>query len=371
MCARCVMDTTDPQIQFDEQGFCNHCNAFFSNYDQYVFPGKEGEAKLEGILDQIRNDGKGKPYDCLIGLSGGVDSSYVAYLVKKHGLRPLAIHFDSGWNSEQAVRNIENIVKKLNIDLYTVVCDWPEMQDLQLSYIKAGVINADIPMDQAFMTVLYRIARKRNIKYLIAGHNYETEAIMPQSWVYNNRDSKNLLAIQKRFGKLKLKRYPVGTIWERIYTRYFFKLRFVQILNYGESYHKERAMKVLESELDWKYYGGKHYESVFTRFYQGYYLPFRFNVDKRKAHLSAIICSGQITRDQALEELKKPAYPSEELLQQDLEYVPKKLGVSVEAFNKILSEPVHAHTDYPNDASIREFVGKVGRFFSISGKKDI
>lgn len=368
ICSRCVMDTTDPDITFDENGYCNHCRSYYEKLSSNVFAGEAGEKKLRSEIETIKKAGKGKRYDSIIGLSGGVDSSYVAYLVKQHGLRPLAVHFDSGWNSEQAVRNIENIVQKLEIDLVTEVCDWPEMQDLQLSYIKAGVINADIPMDQAFMTVLYRIARKQNIRYLIAGHNYETEVIMPGAWVFNNRDSVNLKAIQKRFGRLELKRYPVANFWERIYTRYFFDLNIVRILNYGPSYNKEKAMETLKRELDWEYYGGKHYESVFTRFYQGFYLIKRFNVDKRRAHLSTLICSHQITREHAIEELKKTAYPNEQLLQQDLDYIPKKLGISREEFEKLMEEPTRSHYDFPNENKAKAFLGRVADFFGLKNK---
>lgn len=363
------MDTSDPNITFDENGVCNHCKSYEDRFPALVFPGPEGEKKLLQIVEEIKTRGKGKPYDCIIGLSGGVDSSYVAYRVKKLGLRPLAVHFDSGWNSQQAVRNIENIVKKLEIDLYTEVCDWPEMRDLQLSYFKAGVVNADVPMDHAFMVVLFRIARKRGIKYFIGGHNFSTEAILPAAWGYDSRDAVNLKAIQEKFGSVKLKKYPVGTIWERIYTRYIFNLRIVNILNYGETYHKEKAMRILEKELGWQYYGGKHYESVFTRFFQGYYLPKRFNVDKRRAHLSTMICSQQISRDEALEELKKPTYPDANLLKQDIEYIPKKLGITQEEFQRILEEPVKSHYDYPHDASLKEFVSKIAKLLAVQTKK--
>jgi N-acetyl sugar amidotransferase len=363
------MDTTDPEIVFDENGVCNHCKRYFESLPAVVFPGEEGIRKLNGLLHEIQRRGKGKPYDCLIGLSGGVDSSYVAYRVKKLGLRPLAVHFDSGWNSEQAVQNIENIVKKLGIDLYTEVCDWPEMRDLQLSYFKAGVVNADVPMDHAFMVVLFRIARRKGIKYFIGGHNYATESIMPRSWVYDSRDSINLRAIQDRFGSIKLTRFPIGSVWERLYTRYLFNLRVINILNYGEPYHKEKAMEVLERELDWKYYGGKHYESVFTRFFQGYYLPTRFNIDKRRAHLATMICSGQITREAALEELKKPTYLDPALLEQDLEYIPKKLGITSIEFKTILGEPNHSHLEYAHDSNLREFIQRTAKFLSITIKR--
>lgn len=371
MCLRCVMDTTDPEITFDEYGICNHCKFYRNTYPLVVFPGDAGEKKLDSIVEEIKRRGRNKPYDCLIGLSGGVDSSYVAYKVKKLGLRPLAVHFDGGWNSEQAVRNIENIVKNLQIDLYTEVCDWPEMRDLQLSYFKAGVVNADIPMDHAFMVVLFRVARKKGIKYFIAGHNFETEAILPFSWGYDSRDAVNLRAIQKKFGTLKLKRYPIGSIWERLYSRYLFNLRIVNILNFGKPYRKEEAMKILEKELEWKYYGGKHYESVFTRYFQGYYLPKRFNVDKRKAHLSTMINSGQITRSEALEELKKPAYPDQNLLAQDIAYIPKKLGITHEELDKIISEPTHLHKEYPNDAFLKDAIERIASFLAIKTKTSI
>lgn len=355
ICKRCVMDTTDSEISFDSQGFCNHCTDYFVQAPKVLKHDKPGQLELKTLISKIKSEGKGKKYDCLIGLSGGVDSSYVAYKIKKLGLRPLAVHFDSGWNSELAVKNIENIVTKLDLDLYTYVCNWKEMQDLQLSYFKAGVINADIPMDHAFLAVLHQVARKNNIKYFISGHNFETEAILPRSWVYNAADSENLLDIQRKFGKLKLKKYPVESVYKSLYTRFVFGLKRIHFLDY-EKYDKGEAMKCIEQELGWKYYGGKHYESIFTRFYQGYYLDKRFGVDKRKAHLSTLVCSGQITRDDALEELKKPLYPSSELLRQDLEFIPKKLGISKEEFDKIILQPTNAHINFKTDLGVRKFV---------------
>lgn len=358
ICKRCVMDTTDPDILFDANGYCNHCSEYFLVKDRILKHGLDGQRKLEALVAEIKERGKNKKYDCIIGLSGGVDSSYVAYKVKQLGLRPLAIHFDSGWNSELAVKNIENIIKKLEFDLYTFVCDWKEMKDLQLSYFKAGVINADIPMDHAFLVVLYRLARKYNIKYFLSGHNYETEAILPKSWVYQASDGHNVKGIQKAFGKVKLSKYPVASIYENMYTSHVFGLNKISLLDY-ERYDKQAAMATIEKELGWKYYGGKHYESIFTRFYQGYYLVKRFGIDKRRAHLSTLICSNQMTREEALKELENSTYPDKDLLKSDMEFIPKKLGITVEEFKKIMDEPIRGHTEFPNDYKIRRLLSKI------------
>ncbi len=354
------MDTSDENIFFDENGVCNHCFEYQVNKNSILKHGIDGQKELAAIIEKARQNGNGRPYDCIIGLSGGVDSSYVAYKIVKLGLRPLAVHFDSGWNSEKAVHNIENIVKKLNIDLFTYVCDWKEMQDLQLSYFKAGVINADIPMDHSFMVVLHRIAKKHNIKYFFSGHNFETEGILPKSWVYKSTDSTNLKAIQKRFGKVRLSNFPTESIITNLYTRAIYGLKVINILNF-EKYDKTIAMDLIQKELGWQYYGGKHYESIFTRFYQGYYLPRRFSVDKRRAHLSTLINSNQISRENALNEITLPTYPDSDLLNEDLEFVPKKLGISTVEFNDILNQPVAKHTDYQNDNWIRKLIILVGK----------
>lgn len=358
VCVRCVMDTSDPKINFDEYGYCNHCREYYEIAPKVLKHGEAGKNELKALIHQIKKEGEGKPYDCLIGLSGGVDSSYIAYKLKKMGLRPLAVHFDSGWNSELAVKNIENIVKKLEIDLITYVCDWKEMQDLQLSYFKAGVINADIPMDHAFLAVLHKIARQKKLKYFISGHNFETEAILAKSWVYNAADAANLKDIQKRCGTLKLKKYPTESVLLNYYTRLIFGLKRVHLLDF-EHYNKNEAMRIIEQELGWKYYGGKHYESIFTRFYQGYYLIERFGVDKRRAHLSTLICSNQLTREDALLELSKDAYTDANLLRQDLDFVPKKLGISKDEFFSILAEPIKQHTDYKTDIKERQLIMKI------------
>jgi len=357
------MDKTDPDITFDENGVCNHCKA----YDNAIKKLPQTEEQKKKVLDKIINDikekGKDREYDCIIGLSGGVDSSYVAYKVKEFGLRPLVVHFDSGWNSELAVNNIENIVKKLNFDLYTVVVDWEEMRDLQLSFFKASVQNCDDPQDHSFIAALYKIANEHNIRYIISGYNLATESVLPRSWANNSLDLKSLRSIHKEFGTLKLKRYPqIGMYKRSIYYNIIKKIEILHILDYLP-YNKEETKIFLKSELNWRDYGGKHYESKFTRFYQAYYLPTKFGFDKRKAHLSSLIVSGQISREQALEELKEEIYPINQL-QEDREFVCKKLGITEMEFEQIMALPIKTYKDYPsnyNDITLRviRIAGKI------------
>src|SRR3990167_8783845 len=310
-CTRCIMDTTDPEISFDEKGQCNHCTEYFRLAPLYIYNGEETDRAREALIAKIKEAGKNSDYDCMVGVSGGVDSTYVAYMAKKFGLRILAFHFDNGWNSELAVKNVENIVKKLDIDYQTWVVDWEEFRDLQISFLKASVANA----------------------------------------------VKHLKGIHKLFGKTKFKTYPLLGFNREFYYTYVKKIKMVRLLNYIP-YVKEDAMKVIQDELGWVYYGGKHYESVFTRFFQAYYLPHKFGYDKRLAHLSTLICSGQMTREQALEEMKKDTYPPE-LLAEDKEYVIKKLGMNAEEFEAILNAPPKSYKEYPNDEKRLKFIYKV------------
>lgn len=365
ICKRCVMDTTDLEISFNEEGFCNHCVEYFDLKPHYVFEGDIAKQKLDSLVHTIKEAGRNNEYDCVIGVSGGVDSSYVAYTAKKLGLRALTVHFDNGWNSELAVKNIENIIKKLEFDYQTYVVDWEEFKDLQISFLKASVANAEIPSDHAFLAALYSIAAKYNIKYMLSGSNFVTEGILPNSWGYNAKDLKHLKAIHKRFGKRKLKTYPTLGFNKEFYYTYVKKIKMVRLLNYVP-YNKSEAMKTIENELGWVYYGGKHYESVFTRFFQAFILPHKFNIDKRKAHLSTLICSGQITRDAALEELKKETYPAD-MLASDKEYVIKKLGLTENEFEQIMASPVKSYSDYPNDEKRLKMIYKI--YYKIKRKK--
>jgi len=355
------MDTSDPNITFDDLGVCNHCRNFENNIRPIWFPDERGEPILAKMIQEMKSYGQDKEYDCILGLSGGVDSSYLAYAaVKKFGLRPLVVHVDAGWNSEIAVKNIENIVKKLGLDLYTFVVDWNEMQDLQLAFFKAGVHNQDIPQDHAFAAVLYNWAAKNNIKYVLNGSNMATESILPSAWVYNNMDLKHIKAIHKQFGQRKLKKFPVLSFFKYyIYYPYVKGVKVLKPLNYMH-YHKGEAMEVLQNELDWKYYGGKHFESRFTKYFQAHYLPVKYGFDKRRAHLSSLIVSGQYSREKALKDIEKPLYNEVEL-REDEAYMAKKMGVSLEEFKQIFHAKPHLHEEYPNSDKKVLFMYKVAK----------
>ncbi|MGZ9234932.1 MAG: N-acetyl sugar amidotransferase [Anaerolineales bacterium] len=351
ICTRCLMDTSDPEIQFDAQGVCNHCHDYDRLIQQRVLKGEAGLRYLETLVEQIKRDGQGKPYDCVMGVSGGVDSTYVAYVAKTRlGLRPLAIHMDNGWDSELAVKNIEETLKRLGIDLYTNVLNWEEFKDLQLAFLKASTPDSEIPSDHAIWAVIGDMAEKLKVRYVLSGFNVRTETHLPRAWSQGHFDWKYIQSVQKQFGKGKLKTFPHQGLFT--YYRRLFTLRRVDILNYLD-YNKQEAMQLLERELGWKYYGGKHHESLYTRFYQGYILPTKFGYDKRLCHLSSQICSGEITREVALTELQKPTYaPS--MQEDDREYVAKKLGVSDSEFDEIMKLPRKSFSDYPSYGRVIE-----------------
>ncbi len=350
ICTRCIMDTSDPDITFDQNGYCNHCTQALIKLNKNKFANDDERLKhLNRIINKIKKSGKNKKYDCIIGLSGGVDSSYLAYIVvKKLGLRPLAVHVDNGWNSELSVKNIENIVKKLGIDLYTYVIDWEEFKDLQRAYLKASVIDIEVLSDNAIVIAIHKLLKKYKLKYFLIGYNYQTESIMPASWLYSNKfDSLNIKSIYKKFGTgLKLKTYPLLSFWEYIVYRFFDKSRSINILDLFP-YNKQDAINILHKELDWQDYGGKHYESKITKIYQGYILPKKFNIDKRRAHLSSLFVSGQISREEALEKIKENLYEEKEL-KEDIEFFCKKLDIFREEFDEILSASPIPHYAYPS-----------------------
>ena len=363
ICNRCIMDTTDPYIAFDRNGICNHCREYEERARRNLLDGQEGESRLKEIVHSIKLSGKGRKYDCILGLSGGTDSSFVAYHAHRLGLRSLAVHFDNGWNSEISIKNIENIVQRLDMDLYTYTVDWDEFKDLQLSFLKASVPDIEMLTDHAIMATIYKTAKKRGIRYVLGGTNFITEGIMPETWLFAKWDIGHIKAIQKRFGERIMGSFPSYGLWYLLIgRRHVQRLRYVEILNYID-YNKEEAKKVLQRDLGWKDYGGKHYESIFTKFYQAYILPTKFNIDKRKAHLSALICSGQITREQALEEIKKPLYTTKDLIE-DKEYVLTKLGLNEEDFEAIMKLPIKSHLDYPNSQWIYRQVIGAYRFLS-------
>lgn len=354
ICARCIMDTTDSEIEFDENGVCNHCKTYENVIKKFYQTNERDKNMLDKIIHEIKAKGKDKEYDCIIGLSGGVDSSYAAYIAKKYSLRPLAIHLDNGWDSELAVKNIENIVKKLGIDLQTYVIDWEEFKDLQLSFFKAGVVDIEMLTDHAIAATLYLMADRMGIKYIINGNNLATESILPISWYHRKSDLRNIMAIQELYGTKEINNFPkASTLKQNFWYKKIKGIKSISILNYVP-YNKKDASTILENELAWKYYGGKHYESIFTRFYQGFILPEKFGIDKRKAHLSTIICSKQITRDEALEEIKKEKYDSE-MLDEDKKFVLKKLGLNEGEFERYMKTSPKSHLDYPSDEGLFNF----------------
>jgi N-acetyl sugar amidotransferase len=342
------MDTSDPDIRFDSEGRCNHCTIFLQRMAAEVFPGEEGQRRLAPLVERIKRDGAGKEYDCVIGVSGGVDSTYVAYAVKQQGLRPLAVHFDNGWNSELAVDNIKKTLDKLGIELYTHVVDWEEFRDIQTAFLKASVPNAEIPTDHAINALLYGLAARHGVRYVITGSNVATEAILPYAWAYYNNDYRHLKAIHRRFGTLKMRTMPTLTLPKYLYYIFVRRIKLIRILNYVD-YSKPKAMDVLQNELGWRAYGAKHFESVYTRFFQGYILPRKFGFDKRRAHFSCLVCTGDMTREAALQEMAKDAYhalPVEE----EKAFVIKKLGLTPETFEAIMAAPPKDTSDYPSNA---------------------
>jgi len=351
-CSRCVMDThADPEIAFDADGRCNYCTGYFDKLAKLTYQGKSSDAELGRIVDAIKKAGKGREYDCVVGVSGGVDSSYVAHLVKTFGLRALCVHLDNGWDSDISVRNIKRIVDKLGFDYQSYVLDWEEFKDLQLSFLKASVPEAETPTDIAIAAVVFDAADKHGIKYIVGGSNYATEGIRPYWWHYDKKDLKYLKAIHKRFGAKKLRTFPTLGYQKEIY----YKLKGVKIvypLNLVP-YTKAGAMEVLEKTYQWKYYGGKHYESKYTGFIQAYYLYEKFKIDYRVATFSTQICAGEITRAQALEELARKPYDDAKI-EIEKDYLCKKLDIPRREFDAIMAAPPKTYKDYPNNKKFLE-----------------
>ncbi|MEM9077493.1 MAG: N-acetyl sugar amidotransferase [Bacteroidota bacterium] len=367
VCTRCIMDTTDPDITFDKQGVCSNCKRFDEVYFKRIIPVEERDQKLRELINEIKKKGKGKKYDCIIGVSGGVDSTYIAYLVKKWGLRPLAVHFDNGWNSELAVSNIEKTLQNLDIDLYTHVVDWDEFKDIQLSFLKASTPDAEIPTDHGIIALLFKLASKYNIKHILNGHNYATEATLPLKWGYGYYDSKYIKDVHGKFGSKKIKTLPMMGLFKLFWYTQIRKIKMVSPLNLVD-YNKETAMKQIQDELGWVYYGGKHYESIYTRFFQAYILPRKFNIDKRKAHLSTLINSNQINREKALAEMSLPIFPADKL-EEDREYVIKKLDISEDEFNNLMELPTKDFTSYKTHYDLLEKLKGYKKYLDFTGTK--
>lgn len=347
-CTQCVMDTTDSKISFDEHGVCDHCRNFEKRIKPYWKPKENDFEGLEKLAQEIRKAGKGRDYDCILGLSGGADSSYLAYIAKEvMHLRPLVFVVDTGWNLNVAVENIEKIVKGLDLDMYTEVVNWKEMADLQLSFFKASISPQDFPQDHAIFAGLYNYATKHHIKYVLTGSNTATEFIRPPlEWLYMN-DLRMALDIHKKFGNVELKTFPLCSIWKyRIWYRYFLGMKRRFPLDYVV-YDKAKAEELLHEKYGWTKYANKHYENVFTRFFEGYYLPHKFGYDTRKNVLSNEILVGTITRDEAIKILEQPPYDPEQA-ELDKAYVAKKLGITTEEFDEIINQPNKTPAYYKN-----------------------
>jgi N-acetyl sugar amidotransferase len=347
-CTVTLMDTTDPDITFDRDGVSNWVCDFRKNVLSQWNPAGN-EPAFRSLIDRIKADGRRREYDCALGLSGGVDSSYLAYIAKREGLRPLVVHTDAGWNSDIAARNIEKVVRSCGFDLTTVVIDWREMADLQRAFLKAGLPNQDIPQDHVIFAAFYGLAAKHRIKWVLSGHNYACESVLPSAWGYSSADVRHLTAIHERFGERPMGSFPrmSSARYGIVYTL-LGGMRLVKPLDLLP-YNKAAAMRTLEHEFGWQYYGGKHCESRWTRYFQGWWLPKRFGYDKRLAHLSSLILSGQLSRDEALAELQSTTY-TEEMMTSDLELILKKLKFSVEEWNQIMALPLHGHDEFPTSS---------------------
>ncbi|HXI13978.1 MAG TPA: N-acetyl sugar amidotransferase [Thermoanaerobaculia bacterium] len=352
ICTRCVMDTSDPEIVFDEEGNCNHCTRALMLLETRLPLYKDGPYRLDRLVERIQINGKGRPYDCIVGVSGGADSTFAAYTAKKLGLRPLAVHFDNGWNSELAVSNIEQTLRRMGIELYTYVVDWEEFRDLQLSFLRASVPDAEIPTDHGIWALLYKTAKRFGVRHIVTGTNLSTESVLPRSWTYGVTDWTYIKDVHRRFGNRRLKTFPRYTLGQFMFAVLVRRVTGSSILNSVE-YNKEDALQLMERELGYRRYPDKHHESIYTRFFQSYILPRKFGIDKRRAHLSSLIMSDQITRETAVDELQRPV-ADEASVQDDLRYVVKKFGITEGEFAAIMALPRRSYRDYRNQLARQE-----------------
>ena len=366
VCTSCVMDTTDSAIVFDENGVCDHCLTFRSKIQPNWDTGPKGKARLETLIGQVKSSGAGKDFDCIIGMSGGIDSSYLLYAAKEiMGLRPLVFHVDAGWNSQIAVNNIERLVDGLGLDLYTEVIDWEEMKDLQRAFFRSGVPHIDTPQDHSFFATMYKFATKHSIRHILTGANYSTECIRnPIEWMYYQSDSIQIRDIHRQHGSRPLRKFPLTSIlWHKIYLPYIRGIQVMRPLNYIP-YIKSEARTLLVERFGWQPYPQKHFESRFTRFYESYWLPERFGYDVRKVQFSSLIVTGQMTRDEALAELKKPSYDAD-TIGQEIEFVANKLDITVDELRSYIAMPKKTYRDYKSQESIYRIGATVMRAVGI------
>ena len=366
------MDTTDSAIVFDDQGVCDHCNTYYNRTLPKWHTDAVGERELAQMVEKIRKAGKGKDFDCIIGMSGGIDSSYLTYAAKeKLGLRPLVFHVDAGWNSQIAVNNIEKLVDGLNLDLYTEVINWQEMKDLQLSFFKSGVPHIDAPQDHSFFATMYKFAEQYKVKHILTGANLSTECIRnPIDWMYYQSDARQLRDIHSQFGTRELKEFPVTSIlWHKIVLPYLKGIKVEKPLN-SMPYIKEDAKQLLIETFGWQPYPQKHFESRFTRFYESYWLPVRFGFDVRRVQFSSLIVTGQMTRDEAIEQLQQPSYDADSI-DQDIEYVANKLGVAVDDINSYMYLPKRTYRDFKSQRQLYDIGARIMKALGaeIGGKR--
>jgi len=350
MCTRCVMDTSAPDIAFDENGICNYCTDFLSKSSNILFKDAfQRQRERESLVERIKRHGKNKPYDCIVGVSGGVDSSTALVYAKQLGLRPLAVHMDNGWDSELAQNNITNLVRSLGVDLFTHVIDWDEYRNLMQAFFNADVIDVELLYDNAMLAVNYQQAAKYGIHYILAGTNQSTEGMrIPSTWNWFKWDKRNIIAIARQEGIVSFRTFPAIGTWDFIWYTFVRRIKWISFLDYFE-YNKFDALQMLQRDFGFKPYPYKHYESIFTRFYQGYILPEKFGVDKRRVHLSTLIVSNQMSRGEALEILEDPPYPSARALEEDKRYFVKKMGWSNDQLEKYISRPGRPHDSFPSE----------------------
>ena len=359
VCVRCVIDESVPETTFDADGVCSWCHRM-SARPKVVAPTPEARAKeLDRVVDELKAAGRGRRYDCIIGLSGGADSSYAALVAHDRGLRPLVVHVDNGWNTELAVQNIERIVRGLKLDLVTEVIDWEEFRGLQLSLLRAGVVDLELVSDHAIGAGILANARWRGIRHVVTGDNVATEATLPKGWNHPKYDLRNIKAINRKYERATTKTFPKLSTFGLMFHFHVLRIRYIGLLSYVD-YVKENAMDELERRLGWRRYAKKHFESIITRFYQGYILPVKFGIDKRQFHYALLINSGQMTRAEALADLEKPPYDPK-LAEEDKVYVCKKFGISIAEFERMMREPPHSHYEYPSDQPLFELALRANR----------
>jgi N-acetyl sugar amidotransferase len=343
ICSRCVIDSAVPGVSFDADGICNYCRLHETLEREWPMD-DAGQQIIDGLVQKMKAQGRGKRYDCVVGVSGGTDSTYLLYWAKQQGLRPLAVHFDNGWDSEIAVSNIKKSISLLGVDLQTYVVDWEEFKDILVSFLWASFPWADAPTDLAIHATLYRVAAEEGVRYILNGSSFRTEGKMPVEWTY--LDGRTVRHIHKTFGKRPMNTYPNLMLWDYAYYGVIRRIQNVRPLNFVD-YHKDQARQMLTREIGWQYYGGHHYENIYTRFAYSYLLPEKFKIDKRIITHSALVRSGEMTREEALVSLAQPPYPPERV-QEDVAYVIKKLGLSGEEFEEIMAAPPKSFRDYPS-----------------------